>query len=237
MRPRIFHQNYNVCSPLHEHSRFFGWIGGLALLAVVTVIGLARIAGATAPADASIVKPPDPIQQAQALVNQAIAILTNPNLTLTEERRQIHAMSAPYFDFDDMARSALGYHWNEITPEQRDEFTKVFAAFIEDAYLTKIQDYSGQQIEFLKEQTIQPGYVEVQAQVTNNGPKPIPFNFTLKLVDGTWKIYDGSVENISVMANYRNQFNRVINNQGFPALMDQLRKKQEELAAILGERH
>jgi phospholipid transport system substrate-binding protein len=206
---------------------------------LILLFGMAGVAFPTpTTAEAtSAVKPPDPIQEAQALVNQAVAILTNPHLTLTEERRQIHAMSAPYFDFDDMARSALGYHWKELTPAQRQEFTKLFAAFIEDAYLTKIQDYSGQQIEFLKEQTLEPGFVEVQAQVTHNGPKPIPFSFILKLVDGNWKIFDGSVANISVIANYRNQFNRVINDQGFDALMERLRAKQEELAEILGEKH
>jgi phospholipid transport system substrate-binding protein len=204
--------------------------------AIVFAAVLPLWARATTSIDSIEPHPPDPIQEAQALVDQAIAILTNPNLTLTDERRQIHALSAPYFDFDDMSRSALGYHWNEITFEQRDEFTKLFGAFIEDAYLTKIQDYSGQRINFIREAAIEPGYVRVYAEVIHNGPKPIPFNFTLKLVDGNWKIYDGAVDNISVIANYRNQFNRVINSQGFPFLMDQLRRKQENLAELLGNK-
>lgn len=180
--------------------------------------------------------PPDPIQEARALVDRATAILKDPKLTLTEERQQLRDLAAPYFDFEDMARSALGYHWRSLTPRQRSEYVELFTAFIEDAYLDKIQDYSGQTLEFLKKVPLEPGYVEVQSRVAQKGAPPISINFMLKQVGNDWKVYDVAVENISVTANYRNQFNRVITRQGFPDLMVKLKKKQTELASLLGKK-
>ena len=202
-----------------------------ALLAIGMIAGQANFSRAA-------LGPQDPMEQARGLVEQAIAILQNPHLTLTEERRELRAMAEPHFDFEGMARSTLGYHWRNLTPDQRRQFVALFTAFMEDAALSKIQEYSGQRMEFTREVPIQPGYVQVQGQVLmTNGAQPIPVAFMSHQVDGHWKVYDMTVENISVIANYRNQFNRVINDQGFANLMKIMQQKQLELAALLGNKH
>jgi len=203
---------------------------GLALAAILAIGAFAATASARA-----AVAPQDPIAQARGLVQQAIAILENPHLTLQEERRQLRALAEPYFDFDGMARSTLGYHWRTLTPEQRQQFVTLFTAFMEDAALSKIQEYSGQRVEFTRETPIAEGYMQVQGHADlNNGSQPIPIGFMCRQVNGQWKVYDLSVDNISVMANYRNQFNRVINDQGFDHLMAVMKQKQLELAELLG---
>ncbi len=68
-----------------------------------------------------------------------------------------------------------------------------------------------------------------------NGGEPITVDYRLKQDSGAWKVYDVTVDNISITANYRNQFNRVINNQGFDALMKEMQTKQQELIASLGK--
>jgi phospholipid transport system substrate-binding protein len=184
------------------------------------------------------VAPQDPMEQARGLVEQTIAILQNPRLTLTEERRQLRALAEPHFDFEGMARSTLGYHWRNLTSDQRQEFVALFTAFMEDAALSKIQEYSGQRLEFIREVPIEPGYMQVQGRVLQtNGAQPIPVAFMSRQIDGQWKVYDLTVDNISVIANYRNQFNRVINDQGFAQLMAVMKQKQIELAALLGNKH
>lgn len=177
------------------------------------------------------------MEQARGLVEQAIAILQNPHLTLMEERRELRALAEPHFDFEGMARSTLGYHWRDLTPDQRRQFGALFTAFMEDAALSKIQEYSGQRVEFIREVPLEPGYMQVQGRVLlTNGAQPIPVGFMSRQIDGQWKVYDLTVDNISVIANYRNQFNRVINDRGFSQLMEIMKQKQLELAGLLGNK-
>jgi phospholipid transport system substrate-binding protein len=201
--------------------------------AICALLAIGMFAGTVTLSRAAV--SPDPMEEARSLVEKAVAILQNPQLTLTQERRELRALAEPHFDFDGMARSTLGYHWRNLTPDQRQQFVTLFTAFMEDAALSKIQEYSGQRMEFTREIPLEPGYVQVQGRVLqNNGAQPIPIAFMSRQVDGQWKVYDMTVENISVIANYRNQFNRVINDRGFDHLMTVMKQKQLELAELLG---
>jgi phospholipid transport system substrate-binding protein len=170
----------------------------------------------------------------QGLVQRSLQILRNTNAPVTQRRRDLRVVLEGHFDFTEMARSALGYHWRTLTPEQREEFTNLFKAFIEDAYLSKIQDYQGQDVQFIRERQLGGGYVEIDSKIVQGGKSPIPVNYLLEQKDGGWMIYDVTVDAISIIANYRNQFNRVINEKGFPKLMSDLRAKQQQLASLLG---
>lgn len=170
----------------------------------------------------------------QGLVRQSLQILRDTNTPVTQRRRDLRAVLEGHFDFAEMSRSALGYHWRTLTPEQRDAFTSLFKAFIEDAYLSKIQDYKGQDVQFIRERPLGGGYVEIDSRLIQAGKDPIPVNYLLEQENGSWMIYDVTVDAISIIANYRNQFNRVINDQGYPKLVSDLRAKQQQLASLLG---
>ena len=224
---------------LNRSSNIDGWRGiarRLTHRALCAMLALGILAG-TINLALGAVSPADPMEQARGLVEQAIAILQNPHLTLEQERRQLRALAEPHFDFEGMARSTLGYHWRNLTPDQRQQFVALFTAFMEDAALSKIQEYSGQRLEFTHEIPVGPGYMQVQGKVLlTSGAQPIPVAFMSHQVDGQWKVYDLTVDNISVIANYRNQFNRVINDQGFSRLMAVMKQKQVELAELLGNK-
>jgi phospholipid transport system substrate-binding protein len=176
----------------------------------------------------------DAMEVARAMVDQSLRILRDAVTPLPQRRRRLRAVIEPRFDFTEMSRSAIGYHWRSLSPQQRADFTKLFTAFIEDAYLSKIQDYSGQQVVFLKQTSLEPGYAQVETKIVQAGKTPIPVNYLLEQKDATWKIYDVTVDNISIINNYRNQFNRILNQQGFDKLMADLQVKQQELASLLG---
>jgi phospholipid transport system substrate-binding protein len=108
---------------------------------------------------------------------------------------------------------------------------------MEDAYLNKLEDYAGQKIEFVNETSNGPSDAQVTTRVIQpNGGQPINLNYRLKLEGGDSKVYDVTLDNLSVSRpTYRNQFNRVINNQGFDALVSEMRSKQQELLASLGK--
>lgn len=170
----------------------------------------------------------------QNVVNHALQILGSSSTPLPQRRRQLRDLVEQNFDFATMSRSALGYNWRSLSPDQRARFTKLFTAFIEVAYLDKIQDYQGQQVQFSGQHSLGEGYTEVDTKIVQGGKSPISVNYLLAQKDGTWKIYDVTVEAISIIANYRNQFNRVISQKGFDQLMADLQAKQEQLSSLLG---
>jgi phospholipid transport system substrate-binding protein len=192
---------------------------------VVTSISLAPVQADTGDPAMSVT---------QTMVNRALQIMANKSAPVQQRRRQLREAIENEFDFAEMSKSGLGYHWRTLNENQRAQFTKLFTAFIEDAYLSKIQDYSGQQVRFLGQTPIEPGYVQINTEIVQQGKSPIPVNYLLLQKDGTWKIYDVTVDAISIIANYRNQFNRVINEKGFDQLMADLQAKQQELASLLG---
>ena len=200
---------------------------GLAVAIVAAALAIA----APARADAG-----DPSAVVQGLVNQALSVLRDNQMPLKQKQDRLRAVVEQNFDFTEMSRSALGYHWRNLTPDQRADFTRLFTQFIENSYLSKISEYKGQSVTFTKTVQLAPGYTQVNSKVLPpNGGDPISLDYALKFEDGQWKVYDVTVDAISIIANYRNQFNRVINDRGFPTLMSDLRAKSSQLANSLGE--
>ncbi|MGH7916854.1 MAG: MlaC/ttg2D family ABC transporter substrate-binding protein [Candidatus Binataceae bacterium] len=178
-----------------------------------------------------------PMEVVQSVVTRAIKVLRNKSTPAAQRRDELRRIVVGNFDFNAMSRSALGYHWRTLSSGQRADFTNLFTAFIEDAYLSKINDYSGQQVAFKGQRSLGQGFSQVDTNIMAPGKRPISVNYLLLQGGGDWRIYDVTVDNISIIANYRNQFNRVINDRGYNALISDLRSKQQQLAETLGERH
>jgi len=207
---------------------------GAIWFAIASLLAVSMLAGPFG-AKVTLADVAGPMATTRAFVDQAVQILRDKGTPVVQRRRQLKAILEPRMDFKEMSRSALGYHWRSITPEQRDQFTALFTSFIEDAYLSKIQDYSGQKVEYLKENSLGEGYSRVDTAIVQPGKQPLKVAYMLEQKGGEWLVYDVTVDNISIIANYRNQFNRVINDQGFDKLMADLRAKQKELASLVGE--
>jgi phospholipid transport system substrate-binding protein len=175
----------------------------------------------------------DPMSVVKTTVNQALDVLRDRSTPLAQRQDKLRQIVAATFDFREMAKSALGYHWKELTPAQQEEFTNAFVAFIEDSYLSKINDYSGQQVNFLRVSNDGAQYAQVNTDIVEPKGEPIHVNYRLLQENGTWRIYDVTVDAISIIANYRNQFNRVMNSKGYATLIADLKAKQAALAASL----
>jgi phospholipid transport system substrate-binding protein len=199
-------------------------LGGL-MLALILVQGTAVV-----PAWASTT----PLDTVNQVINKSLPVLRDKKTPVSQRRRQLRDLLEQHFDFADMARIALGYHWRELSPTQRAQFTQLFTAFIENAYLSKIQDYSGQDVAVLGQNSEGEGFARVSSQIIQPGKQPIKVDYLLRSISGDWKIYDVTVDAISIVANYRNQFNRVINDQGFAKLMADMKAKQQQLQASMG---
>jgi phospholipid transport system substrate-binding protein len=225
-----------VITPVPANPAGGAWGGfyGPTVRALAALLLVLAAAGAFAPDSARADLGSTPMDVAQSMVSRAIAVMANKAVPVVQRRQELRAAIESSFDFTEMSRSALGYHWRGITPAQRTEFTQLFTAFIEDAYLSKIQDYSGQQVQFTGQTTLGPGYTQINSMLVQSGKNPIAVNYLLLQKNNSWKIYDVTVDAISIISNYRNQFNRVINQNGIDQLMADLRAKQQQLASQLG---
>jgi phospholipid transport system substrate-binding protein len=201
--------------------------------AITAALGFALLFGLVAVGRAQTAA--NPMTVVKATVNDALAVLRDRSTPLAERQQKLRQIVSASFDFREMSRSAMGYHWRSISPDQRKEFTTVFTTFIEDSYLAKINDYSDQHVDYLSwKNDGGQDYAQVKTNIVQAGKDPIAFNFRLLNRGGGWKIYDVTVDAISIIANYRNQFNRVMNNKGYAVLISDLKSKQAALAASLG---
>lgn len=166
-------------------------------------------------------------------VGAVLIILKNPEYQGASEakRQKLRDAIEGHFDWSEMSRSALGYHWREFSPADRAQFSELFKRFLEASYIGKIESYSGQQINFLRQTPDGPGYSTVYTTIVQTSGDPVKVNYTLHEQAGDCKVSDVSIDAISIVANYRNQFNRVINRQGLPALLADLKRKQAQIEA------
>lgn len=175
-----------------------------------------------------------PINVTRTLLDRAVEILRNHNLSLDAKREELKRMAAANFDFSEMSRATIDEHWSALTPDQREAFTRLFTSFIEDSYLDQIQGYAGQNINVLR-QDLDGDHADVYSTITSPGEDPVDLELRFKREAAGWKIYDVAVDEVSITSNYRAQFDHVIREKGFDTLMADLRAKQRRLDASLGE--
>jgi phospholipid transport system substrate-binding protein len=227
------------------------YIAYAILLALAALVIAMLYAAAPARAQPAVSAPPaaasanDPMGAVKGVVDQAIAVFRNQQLSPAQRMTQLRAIAEAHIDFASMARSAVGYHWNKLTADQQAQFVPLFTKFIEDVVLSRIQSYSVQKIQsqiettaitFTREQLDDPGDAQVYSTVVvQDRPNPLKVNYMLRQADHQWKIYDITVDAISVIANYRNQFNRVINNEGYDKLVSILQQKTQTLSNSIGQ--
>ena len=184
----------------------------------------------------------DPMSTIKGVMDQTIAVFKEKDIAASDRRTKLRTIAEAHFDFSGMARSTVGYHWRTLTDDQRKEFVPLFTTFIEDVALTQIEQYSVQRVQHdiqssvivFDREHVDGDHAEVFSTVTlKSRPEPLQVSYLMKDVDGDWKIYDIDVDAISVIANYRNQFNRVLNDQGYDRLASLLRQKSEQLGGSL----
>jgi phospholipid transport system substrate-binding protein len=138
-------------------------------------------------------------------------------------RAKLRELINPKFNFAEMSKRSLGPNWNDITPEEQAEFTTVFSELLARTYLSKIETVKPGMVKVESEQ-VEPPRAIVKTIVVSKGDT-FPIDYKLSLHNNTWQVYDVVIENIGLVANYRNEFSGVIRKEKFSGLMDRLRKK------------
>ena len=186
-------------------------------LAAVLVLGLSANAWAGQPTD-----------QLRTYTDQILKILQNPALTLTERREAVRHLAEEVFDVTETARRALGQHWQQRTPAEREEFVTLFANLLEQTYINRIDEFGGEKLTYVSEQ-IDGDRATVRARITTRNGTEVPVESRLLQKENRWLIYDILVENLSLISNYRSQFDRVIRTTSYEELVRRLKNKGEFL--------
>jgi phospholipid transport system substrate-binding protein len=174
-----------------------------------------------------------PTDQLKAQIDRVLKTLEDPELKkegrVKDRRAAVRKIANDIFDFSETARRSLGRHWQGRTQAERDEFVQLFSDLLERSYITKIETYGGEKIQYLGD-TIEGDQAKVQTKlVTKGSGGEIPIEYRMHKVGDRWLVYDVVIEGVSLVANYRTQFNKIIQTSSFQELMNKMKNKQHEL--------
>jgi phospholipid transport system substrate-binding protein len=150
-----------------------------------------------------------------------------------ERRLILRKIADEAFDFGEMAKRALGPHWAARTPAEREEFVLLFADLLERSYLGKIDQYSGENVVYLGE-TADAYQAQVRTKIVARQGSEVPVDYQLLRKNARWLVYDVKIEGVSMIANYRTQFNRIVQTSSYHDLVRRLQAKREEADALAG---
>jgi phospholipid transport system substrate-binding protein len=178
----------------------------------------------------------EPLEAVRAAIDKAVQILKDPRLQAKDRKREridrLREVLTPIFDYDEMSKRALGAHWRRRTPAEQEEFVVLFRDFLERTYADKIDLYGGEKVLFGRE-TIDADFAQVETTIISPKGEEIAVVYKLRRGNGKWKVYDAVVENISLINNYRSQFDRVISTASYEELVKRLREKLDSTAKLV----
>ena len=123
-------------------------------------------------------------------------------------------ISEEIFDYPDTARRALGPHWTARTPEEQREFVQLFADLLDRAYFSRIDRYQGEKVRYGAE-TINGNEAIVKTMIVTRAGSEVPVDYRMHLADGRWLVYDVNIEGVSLVSNYRTQFNKIVQTESY----------------------
>jgi phospholipid transport system substrate-binding protein len=194
------------------------------MAAGVVLVALALLLAA--PADAG-----PATEQVKGRVDRVLKVLDDPEMRkdarTMERRAAIRAIAGELFDFTEISRRSLARHWQPRTPAEREEFVRLFGDLLERSYVSKLELYSGEKIEYVGE-SLDGDVATVRTRIVTKQGTQIPVDYRL-LKDGSqWRAYDVLIEGVSLVGNYRTQFNAVIQKSSYDGLVKALRAKRTE---------
>jgi phospholipid transport system substrate-binding protein len=172
-----------------------------------------------------------PLNVVTSSVSRVLTIIRNQPADAAEsgkQRAEIRQAAAELFDFDEMSRRLLGQRWTDASPEEQQDFVTLFTDLLERAYLNTIGTYRLATITFQGE-TISGSYAQVRSRMAA-GKGEIAIEYRLLEHDGRWAVYDVAVDGVSLIANYRSQFNSILKRMSFVQLLDRMRNTEASMA-------
>lgn len=143
-----------------------------------------------------------------------------------KRREQLRELINPLFDFGEMSKRSLGTHWKDATEEEKREFVAVFSDLLAKTYLGKIETVKAGMVT-VDSESVEVPRANVKTTVHNKG-ETFPLEYKMHNMSGKWRVYDVVIENIGLVANYRNEFAGIIRKDKLSGLIERLKNKKSE---------
>lgn len=167
-------------------------------------------------------------EQVKQTVDAVVEVLRDKELKKPDKkeqrRKKIREIINRRFDFEEMAKRSLGLHWKERKPEERKEFVSLFSDLLENTYINKIERYEDEKVAYTGER-IDGEYALVKTKIVSPKGADVPVDYKIFRKGDKWEVYDIMVEGVSLVNNYRSQFNQIIRSGSFEELLKRLRNK------------
>lgn len=187
------------------------------LIAALVLLGLVNAAAAGPATD-----------QLKPAIDRVTATLDNAALKgdgkATQRRQALRAITDSVFDWSEMAKRSLGRHWAARTPSERQEFIGLFRDLIERAYISKLERYAGEKIVYSGE-AVDGDTATVRTKLTTKAEQEVPMDYRMLREGNAWRVYDVVIENISLVGNYRTQFDGIIKTSSYEELVKRIKTR------------
>ena len=175
-----------------------------------------------------------PTDQLREGIDRVFTVLRDPEMAGEQNALQrqaaVLAAAGTIFDFGEMAKRSLGQHWAARTPAERTQFVALFTDLIQHSYINKVDQHSGAKMSFTGE-TIDGDLAVVRTAIPLNNGKEMPLEYRMHNANARWQVYDLSIDGISLLSNYRAQFNKIIRIDSYETLVTKLQSHQAEFSA------
>jgi phospholipid transport system substrate-binding protein len=201
-----------------------GWRYRVSVVTALAALG--AVLGPPAPAGAGT-----PTEQLRGQIDRVVKVLEDPELKkesrALDRRKAVRKIAEEIFDFGETAKRALARHWQARTPAEREEFVALFTDLLERSYIGKIELFNGERISYVGEQ-VEGDQAVVRTKVITKQGTEIPVDYRMLRRGDRWLVYDVVIEGVSLVANYRTQFNKIIQTSSYQELVKKMKTKQEE---------
>jgi phospholipid transport system substrate-binding protein len=171
----------------------------------------------------------DPSDEMRATIENVLATLKDPNFKgahkQEERRNKLKNVIYPRFDFAEMGKRSLGSHWQKRSPQEQKKFIELFSELVEASYIDAIDSYNGEKV-IVGNERQDDEFAEVRTKILTKKGEEFAVDYRLRQAGRGWKVYDVVLENVSLVNNYRSQFNRVIAKSSYDGLLNKLKQKQ-----------
>jgi phospholipid transport system substrate-binding protein len=173
-----------------------------------------------------------PTEQLKAQVDRVLKLLDDPALKdkPKDKRTAVRKVADDIFDFGETARRSLGRHWADRTQAERDEFVKLFGDLLERSYISKIELYGGEKIQYVSDK-IDGEQASVMSKLLTKTNTEVPIEYRMLKKGERWLVYDVIIEGVSLISNYRTQFNKIIQTSSYAELVKKMKSRQEEMGS------
>ena len=176
-----------------------------------------------------------PVEELRSRVDRAVQVLNDPAVKgqsgLSERRTRIRKIADEIFAFDEMSKRALGVHWQQLPAAERERFVRLFSDLLDRAYFEKIDSYNGEKVTYLPAK-VEGDQATIPTRVVTPKGTDIPVEYRMLRSNGRWLVYDVIIEGVSLVSNYRAQFDRIIRTASVSELLRRMESQVAGQASI-----